>query len=176
MSESADILYIQNINTCKLLSFIQQSFLKIYGGDVLKANLKNAKSKVALIIIFAVLLLYLNLDNGKVFHVNKNIGKSETYTKNDIKGAMNTVKFYFFFFNRGCTLKDLWYDEAQSLPVITEMKNNGKVSNIKNAIIIMSNFDPGNTGRTDGDGYSWFLTRLGDTGFWTVTIHKSGQG
>lgn len=142
----------------------------------MKVNLKKRKSLAVLIIMFAVLLLYLNLGSGNVFHVSENIGKSEAYTKDDIKGAMTSVKCYFFFLNRGCSLSKLWYDEEQSLPVIEEMKSNGEIKEVKDAIIIMSDFDPGNTGRTDGDGYSWFLTRVGDTGFWIVDIDKSGQG
>ena len=139
-------------------------------------NLKKRKSLAVLFIIFAVLLLYLNLGSGNVFHVNESICKSNTYTKADIKRAMDTVKFDFFLFQRGCTLDKLWYDEEQSLLVIDEMKSNGEIKDVKDAIIIRSDFDPGNTGRTDGDGYSWFLTRVGDTGFWIVDIDKSGQG
>jgi len=115
---------------------------------------------------------------GKTNDVSVNIGKSDTFSEEEIKNAASCVKKKFQDFH-GCTLTKLWYEEEKSNTLIKEYQSNGKGSvngmQAENVIVLLSDFDVDSSG---GDGslnpdatYSdwiWILIRDSKTDNWRV--------
>ncbi|MCR8746941.1 DUF4829 domain-containing protein [Romboutsia lituseburensis] len=113
------------------------------------------------------------VNNAKV-----TIGKSEKFSEEEIKEAIECTKENFKSFD-GCTLTDIWYDEEKSNKLTQDHLEYGggyEVGNTdENTIVLMSNFDVGSSG---GDGslepnstytdWQWDLVRDSKSEKWKV--------
>lgn len=137
--------------------------------------------KKILAFIFFMLIMFSLIalkQVGKTDSVSVNIEKSNKFSEVEINNAISCVKNKFKGF-KGCTLKDLWYDEEKSNEFIKGYLSNGRgsVNGVKseNVIVLLSNFDVDSSG---GDGslnpnstysnWNWILIRDSKTGKWRV--------
>lgn len=128
--------------------------------------LRNVFCKFLIIIITLLSLVACN-SKSNVNNVNKQIGKSNEYTNEEIENAMDVVvkQFQSIDFN-DCTLTDLWYDEDTTIKQQEEWAKEYKVENV---IIILSHFKTGSlssespfTSHTTYDNYNWILVKKGN--------------
>ncbi|MBE6053682.1 MAG: hypothetical protein E7212_07175 [Clostridium sartagoforme] len=128
----------------------------------------SGKSKfITLVIsvcIIGGLIYYFNTyKGGNIENVSEGFVKSEVYSEDEIKDAMEIVKKKFQKDFKGCTLTDLWYGENISRDSEEEW---AKQYNADEAIVLFSNFDVDSSG---GDGslnpnttykdWKWVLVR-----------------
>ena len=125
------------------------------------------------ICIIGIVIYYFNTYKvGNIDNVSEGSVKSEVYSENEIKDAMNIVKKKFERDFKGCTLTDLWYGENISSPSEAEW---AKQYNADEAIILFSNFDVDSSG---GDGslnpnttytkWKWILVRDKSNNEWSL--------
>lgn len=135
------------------------------------------------IILYALLILVIFSlaacqQVGKTNKVSVNIEASNKFSEEEINNAISCVKEKFKDF-KGCTLKELWYDEEKSNNLIKGYLSNGKASvngvKAENVIVFLSKFD---VDSSSGDGslnpnstysdWNWILIRDSKTGNWRV--------
>ena len=81
-----------------------------------------------IIVLFSLIIIYKNIKNrGRIDNVDITIGYSSDFSEEEIEDAMKIVMEKFKDF-KGCTLKELWYDDKLSYG---------------NVIILYSNFYAG---------------------------------
>lgn len=123
--------------------------------------------------IIGIVIYYFNTYKvGNIDNVSEGSLKSEIYSENEIKDAMNIVKKKFQRDFKGCTLTDLWYGENISSGSEVEW---AKQYNADEAIILFSNFDVDSSG---GDGslnpnttytkWQWILVRNKSNNEWSL--------
>lgn len=123
--------------------------------------------------IIGIVIYYFNTYKvGNIDNVSEGSLKSEIYSENEIKDAMNIVKQKFKRDFKGCTLTDLWYGENISSRSTAEW---AKQYNADEAIILSSNFDVDSSG---GDGslnpnttytkWQWILVRDKSNNEWSL--------
>lgn len=127
---------------------------------------KNKFIMVAIsVCIIGIIFYFLNTYMvGNIDNVNESLVKSEVYSEEEIKEAMNIVKKNFKKDFKGCTLTDLWYGEG-----ITRNEEEGwaKQYNAEEAIVLLSNFDVDSSGGSSGalnpnttyKQWKWILVR-----------------
>lgn len=109
--------------------------------------------------------------------INVSVGESTKFTKEEINEAVDCVKENFNF--PDSTLTDLWYDENKSNSFIDGYleAGNGSVNGVdaKNAIVLLSNFDVGDSGEntvlnpnSSYTNYKWILIRDGKEKDWKI--------
>ena len=114
--------------------------------------------------IIGGLIYYLNTYKvGNIENVSEGFVKSEVYSEDEIKDAMEVVKKKFQRDFKGCTLTDLWYGENISGESEEEW---AKQYNADEAIVLFSSFGVDSSG---GDGslnpnstysdWKWILVR-----------------
>ena len=143
----------------------------------------NKKKKVYILIasiciIGIILFLLWPHKGGNTKHVNRNIMAVKVYSEEDIAGAMDIVEKKFKHDFDGCTLTDLWYDEAFS---VSSSDGWAKQYTAKEAIVLLSNFKVGPFG---GDGslnpndtytdWQWILVRDKDSRKWKLVTWGYG--
>ena len=128
--------------------------------------LGNVFCRLLLIIVMSFCLIACH-SKPNVGNVNKQIGKSNVYTKEEIENAIDVIvkQFESTYFNN-CTLTDLWYDEDAAIKQQTEWAKEYKVENV---IVIFSNFKTGSlssesplTSHTTYNNYNWILVKKGN--------------
>lgn len=140
------------------------------------------------LIFFTVSLASCNQSNKTTNQVNPSSNETNSaeittkkqtkFTEEEINEATNCVKTKFKDF-KGCTLKELWYDEEKSNHFIEiYFKNqNGELSNVKpeNAIVLLSNFDVADPVAHSGlepnstyHDWNWILVRDSKTSNWKL--------
>ena len=128
---------------------------------------------VLLAVIGAIVNAFLNR-GGDVSKVRTSFTSTDYHSEDDIKQSMKIVKDFFQKKFKGCTLTDLWYDDAVSLDAENEWKQQ---YNGEEAIILSSNFDVDASG---GDGsldpnetytdWQWILVKNSD-GEWKLETY-----
>lgn len=115
---------------------------------------------------------------GRTDNVVVSTEKSEKFSEEEVNSAISCVKKKFKDF-KGCTLTNLWYDEAKSNDFIKGYLSNGRgsVNGVKaeNVIVLLSDFNVDSSGG-DGSlnpnstygGWNWILIRDSKTGNWRV--------
>lgn len=106
------------------------------------------------------------------------IEDSVKFSKEEISQAMDSVKKKFADFE-GCTLVQLWYDEAKSDAFIEGymISGRGSINGIskENVVVLLSTFDVDSSGGKNGfnpdstyTDWNWILIRDGNTEKWKI--------
>ncbi len=123
--------------------------------------------------IIGIMLFFLwPRKDGDIVKANRTIPQSELYSEQDIADAMDIVEKEFKSTFVGCTLTDLWYDEAISISSSNAWAGQ---YNADEAIVLLSDFDVDSSG---GDGslepnetymdWQWILVRDKKSGIWEL--------
>lgn len=126
--------------------------------------------RISLILVTVLLTAVLCSCGGNIKHAKKEIGPSGIYTPEEIESAMDVAMDYFDKEFEGCTLLEIYYDEAKSYDAAGEYEERWNAQ----VIILYSSFDV-DSGGGDGsfnpnstyNGWSWILSRT-DNGEWTL--------
>lgn len=126
--------------------------------------------KLSLILVIALLTAVLCSCGGNIKHAKKEIGPSVIYTPEEIERAMDVAMDYFDKEFEGCTLLEIYYDEAKSSDVADEYEDRWD----SQVIVLYSSFDVDSNGG-DGSfnanstyyGWNWILSRT-DNEEWTL--------
>lgn len=114
------------------------------------------------ILLMFVLIIAVGCSRGEVDDVQITIGESEFYSNAELRAAANEILHQFSKGFDGCTLKELNYDEEESLKQADEWK---KQYEAEEAIVFSSRFTVSpfykNGPLSPGDThyYSWVLVR-----------------
>lgn len=124
--------------------------------------------------IIGIILYYLNTyKGGNIDNVSEGFIKSENYSEEEIKNAMNIVKNNFKKDFKGCTLTDLWYAESATR---NEEEEWAKQYNADEAIVLLSNFEVDSSGGSHGalnpnatyTEWKWILVRNKSSEKWEL--------
>lgn len=123
--------------------------------------------------LIGIIIYYLNTYKvGNIDNVSEGFVKSEIYSEEEIKDAMNIVKKKFEKDFKGCILTDLWYGENISRRSESEW---AKQYNADEAIILLSNFNVGSSGmdgslnpNTTYNEWQWILVRNNSNDKWSL--------
>lgn len=121
------------------------------------------KKMISLTFLFFIVISCSACGKGNVFFVKKNIPAANTYTEKEIRNAMHIVVNEFHDEFKGCTLRELRYDEAWS----NDQKKFWEDQYLADeAIVLLSTFKTDSKG---GDGsfapdsvyedWNWILVR-----------------
>lgn len=135
-----------------------------------KALIAAASALVALGVLMALLLP----SGGNVQSAKHIAHATDLYTKEDIEAAFDAIESEFASGFKGCTLKELRYDdeiEAQYLDKTPEHKQEGT----GDRIVVLSEFttdwraaDEGFSPNERYEGWQWILTRPSQGAPWKV--------
>jgi hypothetical protein len=130
--------------------------------------------KIIIFLICVVMIFSLSACGGNVKNVNVVDVKSEIYTSDDIKSAIETIEKEFDKDWKGCTLKKIYYagDETSK-----EHQDWADRNDADEVIVLMSSFDVDGSGG-DGslnpnstyDNWMWILVRT-NGGKWQHVDH-----
>lgn len=121
---------------------------------------------VILLAIIGVIMYIILHKGGDVSNVKTSFTSTDYHSEDDIHTSMKIVEAKFKKDFKGCTLTDLWYDDAE---------NDGKQQNSdKNQIVLLSNFDVDASGSELGlnpnsnyKNWQWILVKNND-GKWKL--------
>ncbi len=117
--------------------------------------------KIIIFLICAVMIISLSACGGNVKNVNVVEVKSEIYTSDDIKAAIDTIKKEFDKDWMGCTLKEIYYAGDETSKDFQDWANRKDADEV---IVLLSSFD------VDGSGGDGSLNLIAHTtigcGFW----------
>ncbi|MFR7591057.1 MAG: hypothetical protein ACLUVC_06380 [Longibaculum sp.] len=126
-------------------------------------HFKNVFCKLPIITLTLLCLIACD-SKPNVSNVNRQIGKSNHYSEEEINSAMDVIVQQFQSTNfNNCTLTDLGYDEETVAKQQAEWE---KQYNVKQVIVILSNFKTGTlskdnplTSHTKYDNYNWIFAK-----------------